>query len=87
MQAVKPEVVEVLLGFGAGVQIKGGTDLETPLHIASRVTGGESCALMLLRSGAEPNITMENGDTPLHVRLLFIYDNLITLRLYRALDA
>lgn len=28
---------------------------------------GEKCALMLLKSGADPNITMENGETPLHV--------------------
>jgi len=37
------------------------------LHIAARVEEGEKCAQMLLKSGADPNITMENGETPLHV--------------------
>ena len=28
---------------------------------------GDRCALMLLKSGANPNITTENGETPVHV--------------------
>ncbi|ODM89562.1 Ankyrin-3 [Orchesella cincta] len=67
VEAVRPNVVETLLGYGAEVHIKGGKDQETPLHIGARVLGGEKCALMLLKSGANPNITMENGETPLHV--------------------
>lgn len=45
----------------------GGKAQETPLHIAARVNEGDKCALMLLKSGADPNITMENGESPLHV--------------------
>lgn len=45
----------------------GGKEKETPLHIAARVMEGEKCALMLLKSGADPNITMDSGETPLHV--------------------
>ena len=37
------------------------------MHIAAHVDEGDKCAHMLLKSGADPNITMENGETPLHV--------------------
>ncbi|CAL1274852.1 unnamed protein product, partial [Larinioides sclopetarius] len=40
---------------------------ETPLHIAARTAGGEKCAELLLKSGAEVNATQESGETPLHV--------------------
>ena len=41
---------------------------ETPLHIASRfVEGGEKCALLLLKSGANTNMARSDGVTPLHV--------------------
>lgn len=45
----------------------GGKNKETPLHIAARVKDGEKCALMLLKSGAGPNLTTEDGQTPVHV--------------------
>jgi ankyrin repeat protein len=67
VQSAKPQVVETLLGFGAEVHVRGGKNLETPLHIAARVKEGDRCALMLLKSGANPNITTENGETPVHV--------------------
>lgn len=67
VESGRPNVVETLLGHGAQVHIKGGKAQETPLHIAARVDEGEKCAQMLLKSGADPNITMENGETPLHV--------------------
>lgn len=40
---------------------------ETPLHIAARVKDGEKCALMLLKSGAGPNLVTDDGNTPVHV--------------------
>lgn len=40
---------------------------ETPLHIAARVPDGDRCALMLLKSGAGPNLTTDDGQTPVHV--------------------
>ena len=50
---------------------RGGDLSETPLHIACRTAGarGEKCAKMLLKSGADPNFPMAqgDGDTPLHV--------------------
>ena len=49
------------------VEIKGGPDKETPLHIAARVEQGERCAEMLVKSGANVNATKENGETALHI--------------------
>lgn len=49
------------------MHVRGGQLRETPLHIASRVKDGERCALMLLKSGAGPNLTTDDGQTPVHV--------------------
>ncbi|KAF7691391.1 hypothetical protein HF521_011688 [Silurus meridionalis] len=62
-----PHVVEILQGFGAQVQLRGGKALESPLHIAARVKDGEKVAEMLLKSGAEVNTELENGETAMHV--------------------
>lgn len=59
--------METLLGYGADLHVRGGKLRETPLHIASRVKDGERCALMLLKSGAGPNLTTDDGQTPVHV--------------------
>ena len=53
--------------------------METPLHIAARVKDGDRCALMLLKSGAGPNIKTDDGQTPVHVAAK--YGNLVTLKL------
>lgn len=66
VESAKPAVVETLLGFGAEVHVRGGRLRETPLHIASRVKDGDRCALMLLKSGAGPNLTTDDGETPVH---------------------
>ncbi|KAI8787368.1 ankyrin-3 [Biomphalaria glabrata] len=63
----KPQVVQALIGSGAQVETKGGEHMETPLHIAARTEGGEKCAEMLFKSGADVNSTRENGETALHV--------------------
>lgn len=52
---------------------------ETPLHIAARVKDGDRCALMLLKSGADPNLATDDGETPVHVAAK--HGNLITLQL------
>ncbi|GAU98764.1 hypothetical protein RvY_09867-3 [Ramazzottius varieornatus] len=67
----KPQVTEALLGYGASVDVKGGAAGETPLHIAARVPNGELCAEMLIKSGADVNNTMENGETAMHVAARF----------------
>lgn len=67
VEAGKPAVVETLLGYGADLHVRGGRLRETPLHIASRVKDGDRCALMLLKSGAGPNLTTDDGQTPVHV--------------------
>ena len=47
----------------------GGAVGETPLHIAARIeeSQGERCTKMLLKSGADPNLAMSDGKTPLHI--------------------
>uniref|UniRef100_A0A915KCB5 Ion transport domain-containing protein n=1 Tax=Romanomermis culicivorax TaxID=13658 RepID=A0A915KCB5_ROMCU len=69
VQAEKYEVVEILLGHGADVSIKGGPLAETALHVAAGIdnTGGLRCAEMLLKSGADVNSKLENGQTALHI--------------------
>ncbi|KAL0267531.1 UNVERIFIED_CONTAM: hypothetical protein PYX00_009777 [Menopon gallinae] len=67
VESCKPLVVETLLGYGADVHVRGGEQKETPLHIAARVKEGDRCALMLLKSGAGPNLTTDDGQTPVHV--------------------
>ncbi|XP_046610474.1 serine/threonine-protein phosphatase 6 regulatory ankyrin repeat subunit B isoform X1 [Neodiprion virginianus] len=67
VESAKPSVVETLLGYGAEVHVRGGKMRETPLHIAARVLDGDRCALMLLKSGAGPNLTTDDGQTPVHV--------------------
>jgi ankyrin repeat protein len=79
VESCKPAVVETLLGYGADVHIRGGKQRDTPLHIASRVPGGDRCALMLLKSGAGTNIPTEDGQTPVHVAAQ--HGNLATLLL------
>ncbi|XP_050310455.1 serine/threonine-protein phosphatase 6 regulatory ankyrin repeat subunit A isoform X3 [Anthonomus grandis grandis] len=79
VESCKPLVVETLLGYGADVHVRGGKLKETALHIAARVKDGEKCALMLLKSGAGPNIATHDGNTPVHVAAKF--GNLQTLLL------
>jgi ankyrin repeat protein len=51
------------------VHIRGGKIGEAPLHIAARIDElkGEQCSRMLLKSGADCNLAMEDGRTPLHI--------------------
>nr|XP_012134976.1 PREDICTED: serine/threonine-protein phosphatase 6 regulatory ankyrin repeat subunit A-like [Megachile rotundata] len=79
VENAKPAVVETLLGYGAEVHVRGGKLRETPLHIAARVPDGDRCALMLLKSGAGPNLTTDDGQTPVHVAAS--HGNLATLKL------
>ncbi|XP_043267430.1 serine/threonine-protein phosphatase 6 regulatory ankyrin repeat subunit A-like isoform X3 [Venturia canescens] len=79
VESAKPAVVETLLGYGAEVHVRGGKMRETPLHIAARVPDGDRCALMLLKSGAGPNLTTDDGQTPVHVAAS--HGNLATLLL------
>ncbi|XP_026668221.1 serine/threonine-protein phosphatase 6 regulatory ankyrin repeat subunit A isoform X2 [Ceratina calcarata] len=79
VENAKPAVVETLLGYGAEVHVRGGKLRETPLHIAARVPDGDRCALMLLKSGAGPNLTTDDGQTPVHVAAR--HGNLATLKL------
>lgn len=60
-------VAQTLLGYGAPVEVVGGKLRETPLHLSSRIKGGEKVAEMLLKSGAEPNFPREDGETAVHI--------------------
>jgi len=62
-----------------GRYFPGGKLRETPLHIAARVKDGDRCALMLLKSGAGPNLATDDGQTPVHVAAK--HGNLVTLQL------
>lgn len=79
MESAKPAVVETLLGFGAEVHVQGGKLHETPLHIAAKVPDGDRCALMLIKSGARPNLTNDDGETPVHEAAK--HGNIVTLLL------
>ena len=65
----KSSAVEILLGNGADCHIRGGEDEETALHIAARIdeARGDKCSKILLKSGADPNLTMGNGCTAVHI--------------------
>lgn len=65
--------------FIKNISVLGGKLKETALHIAARVKDGEKCALMLLKSGAGPNLATHDGQTPVHVAAK--YGNLETLLL------
>lgn len=69
IEAGQPDVVESLLGHGADVHVKGGPENATPLHMSCKIgdARGEKCTKMLLKSGANPNLPMSNGCTPLHI--------------------
>uniref|UniRef100_T1IHG8 Uncharacterized protein n=1 Tax=Strigamia maritima TaxID=126957 RepID=T1IHG8_STRMM len=81
VEACRPAVVEILLGHGAEVDLKGGKNGETPLHIAARVVGGEKCAGMLLKSGADVNAAGENGETALHIAARYGHLQMVELLL------
>ena len=65
----KATVVESLLGHGENMHLKGGAHAETPLHIAGRIdeAKGEKCTKMLVQSGADPNLAMDDGRTAVHI--------------------
>ena len=69
VEAGKAAVCESLLGNGANVQLKGGKNDETALHIAARIeeAKGERCTKMLVKSGADPNLAMADGRTAVHI--------------------
>lgn len=69
VQSGKASVVETLLGSGADIHVKGGELGQTALHIAASLNGPESrdCAMMLLKSGGQPDVAQMDGETCLHI--------------------
>ncbi|KJH52965.1 ankyrin repeat protein [Dictyocaulus viviparus] len=69
VQSGKASVVETLLGYGADIHVRGGALGQTALHIAASLSGPESreCAMMLLKSGGQPDVAQEDGETCLHL--------------------
>ncbi|CAB3407274.1 unnamed protein product [Caenorhabditis bovis] len=69
VQSGKASVVETLLGSGADIHVRGGELGQTALHIAASLNGPESrdCAMMLLKSGGQPDVAQSDGETCLHI--------------------
>ncbi|KAM3722182.1 Ankyrin-3 [Dirofilaria immitis] len=88
VQAGKASVVEALLGYGADVHVHGGTIGETALHIAASLTTEDAieCAIMLLKSGAQPNVKRNDGETPLHIAARNPLSGMIRLLLSEGAD-
>ena len=55
--------------LGISLYLIGGAVGESPLHIAARIeeSRGEKCTKMLLKSGADTNLALSDGKTPLHI--------------------
>lgn len=80
-------MVETLLGFGADVHVHGGQIGETALHVAAAVPGIDTeCSQLLLRSGAQPNVTQSDGQTPLHIAARSGNANMVRLLLSEKAD-
>lgn len=87
VQSGKANVVETLLGFGADVHVHGGKIGETAVHVAAALPGDNTeCAQMLLKSGAQPNVTQTDGQTPLHISCRTGNTQMIKLLLYEGGD-
>ncbi|CAG9537301.1 unnamed protein product [Cercopithifilaria johnstoni] len=88
VQASKASVVEALLGCGADVHVHGGLIDETALHIAASLTTEDAieCAVMLLKSGAQVNVTRNDGETPLHIAARNPLSGMIRLLLSEGAD-
>ena len=83
----KPAFVELLIGYGATIDVKGGPLMETPLHLACRQGRDPECAKMLLLSGADVNVTgKETGESPLHIVARRSYLKLMSLLLEEGAD-
>lgn len=88
VQSGRASVVETLLGFGADVHVQGGSLGETALHIAASLTTEDAteCAIMLLKSGAQPNVARNDGETPLHIAARNPLSSMIRLLLSEGAD-
>lgn len=60
-----PEVIRLLIRWGADVNAKSGFDLRTPLHAAASSNNGAITSL-LLEHGANIHVKDRYGETPLH---------------------
>ncbi|KAL3310961.1 Ankyrin-2, partial [Cichlidogyrus casuarinus] len=67
VERIRPAVVELLLGNKAQVNTRTSKDGRSALHIAACIGRGERSAEMLIKSGADVNQRMQNGETALHL--------------------
>ncbi|CAH1125778.1 unnamed protein product [Ceutorhynchus assimilis] len=63
------EAIELLLQYGAAVNVQSGVDKLTPLHLAAE-QGYPSCVQLLMDAGAIVNSTNRKKQTPLHLAVL-----------------
>ncbi|CAI9725800.1 serine/threonine-protein phosphatase 6 regulatory ankyrin repeat subunit A-like [Octopus vulgaris] len=72
-----PEVVQVLLGFGARVDGKAGKNGETVFHLAAR-SGHLELVKTLLEEDCSPTQQSKTGDTPLHLAVRYCHPTLVS---------
>lgn len=64
-----PQLIQILLKYGAEVRVQCGSDKSTALHLAA-ADGNLECVKLLLQGGALINATNKKLQTPLHLAAL-----------------
>lgn len=80
-----PEIIKLLLSYGAAVNVQCGADKSTPLHLAAEDSAAE-CARLLLEAGAEVSATNRKLQTPLHLAALSQSAETLNLLLQRGAE-
>lgn len=77
-RANKPEIVEILIEYGANVDSRDGRSRATALHATTDSQSYEA-AKLLLEKGADPDIQNNVGRTPIYVAIAFKNAKMVAL--------